>query len=116
MTGDKIGEFRGKTVEAAINAGLIALQISREDVEIEVIKQGSRGVLGIGAEDAVVRLTAKHAGRPEPAAPPASTPVGKPEAKPGPDIESMPAAGSKAEVEPYAKPYGEVAKGARSSA
>jgi spoIIIJ-associated protein len=50
-------EFRGKTVEAAIGAGLAALQVAREQVEVEVVKPGSRGVLGIGAEDAVVRLS-----------------------------------------------------------
>jgi spoIIIJ-associated protein len=49
-------EFRGKTVEAAVSAGLAALVVSRDQVEIEVVKAGSRGVLGIGAEDAVVRL------------------------------------------------------------
>jgi spoIIIJ-associated protein len=50
-------EFRGKTVEAAIGAGLTALGVGRDQVEVEVVKAGSRGVLGIGAEDAVVRLT-----------------------------------------------------------
>ena len=50
-------EFRGKTVEAAISAGLAAWQLSRDQVEVEVLKAGSRGVLGIGAEDAVVRLS-----------------------------------------------------------
>lgn len=50
-------EFRGKTLESAVSAGLAALQVSRDQVEIEVVKAGSRGVLGIGAEDAVVRLS-----------------------------------------------------------
>ena len=57
MAGDKSGEFRGKSVEAAISAGLAALQLTRENVDVEVIRPGSRGVLGLGAEDAVVRLT-----------------------------------------------------------
>ena len=57
MTGEISGEFRGKTVEAAVTAGLAALKLTREDVEVEVVRQGSRGVLGIGAEDAVVRLS-----------------------------------------------------------
>lgn len=65
MAGVRSGEFRGKTIEAAIGAGLAALMVSREDVEIEVIRPGSRGVLGIGAEDAVVRLTEQRAARPE---------------------------------------------------
>jgi spoIIIJ-associated protein len=50
-------EFRGKTIESAVTAGLATLRVSREQVEIEVVKAGSRGVLGIGAEDAVVRLS-----------------------------------------------------------
>lgn len=58
MTGEKSGEFRGKSVEAAVAAGLAALRLTREEVEVEVVRPGSRGVLGIGAEDAVVRLTA----------------------------------------------------------
>jgi spoIIIJ-associated protein len=58
MTGEKSGEFRGKSVEAAVAAGLSALRLTREEVEVEVVRPGSRGVLGIGAEDAVVRLTA----------------------------------------------------------
>jgi spoIIIJ-associated protein len=58
MTGEKSGEFRGKSVEAAVAVGLAALRLTREEVEVEVVRPGSRGVLGIGAEDAVVRLTA----------------------------------------------------------
>jgi spoIIIJ-associated protein len=67
MTGEKGGEFRGKTIEAAVNAGLTALQLSREEVEVEVVRPGSRGVLGIGAEDAIVRLTEIRPERPQPA-------------------------------------------------
>lgn len=95
MSGEKSGEFRGKTIEAAISAGLAALQLSRHEVEIEIMRPGSRGVLGIGAEDAVVRLTAarparpapepapaKAESRPEPAAPVQAAPAPKPAAKP----------------------------------
>ena len=66
MTGEKSGEFRGKSVEAAVAAGLSALRLNREDVEVEIVRPGSRGVLGIGAEDAVVRLTSVKRGAPEP--------------------------------------------------
>lgn len=70
MTVEKSGEFRGKTVEAAISAGLLALKVSREEVDVEIIRQGSRGVLGIGAEDAVVRVFTLRATpvEPQPAA------------------------------------------------
>ncbi|MCS7178662.1 MAG: RNA-binding cell elongation regulator Jag/EloR [Anaerolineae bacterium] len=49
--------FFGETVEAAIAAGLTALRLPREAVEIEVLDEGSRGILGIGARMARVRLT-----------------------------------------------------------
>ncbi len=96
MIGDKSGEFRGKTVEAAIAAGLAALRLAREDAEVEIIRPGSRGVLGIGAEDAVVRVSKvapvvvpPPAPRPvkavevqaEPSATPAPTPAPRPEPK-----------------------------------
>jgi spoIIIJ-associated protein len=50
-------QANGSTVEDAVEAGLAQLQIGRDQVEIEVVEEGSRGVLGIGARDAVVRLT-----------------------------------------------------------
>jgi spoIIIJ-associated protein len=50
-------EVRGRTIETAIEKGLQELGLIRSQVEIEVVYPGSRGVLGIGAEDAVVRLT-----------------------------------------------------------
>ena len=68
MTAEKSGEFRGKSVEAATNAGLAALRLSLEDVTVEIVRPGSRGVLGIGAEDAVVRVTAIGAVKAAPAA------------------------------------------------
>lgn len=56
----KSGEFHGKSLEAAIATGLDALGLSRDEVEVEVVHPGSRGVLGIGAEDARVRLIQKQ--------------------------------------------------------
>ena len=50
-------EVSGKTVEEAIERGLSELNLSREQAEIEVLSQGKSGVLGIGAEDAQVRIT-----------------------------------------------------------
>ena len=65
MTGVRSEEFRGKTVDAAISAGLAALGISRDQAVVEVVRPGSRGVLGIGAEDAIVRITVASRARPE---------------------------------------------------
>lgn len=53
-------EFEGKTVEDAIAAGLVSLGVSREQVEIEVIRKGSRGILGFGGESAQVRLVPRE--------------------------------------------------------
>jgi spoIIIJ-associated protein len=75
MTGEKSGEFRGKTVEAAIAAGLAALGKARAEVEVAIIKYGSRGVLGFGAEDAIIRMTVIPPARPEPKAPERPEPV-----------------------------------------
>ena len=50
-------EYRAKTVEEAVEVGLRQLGISRDEIEIEVVNEGSRGILGIGASDAHVRLT-----------------------------------------------------------
>lgn len=50
-------EVRGKTVEEAIANGLTQLGLHRDQVEVEILNHGSRGLLGIGAEDALVRLT-----------------------------------------------------------
>jgi spoIIIJ-associated protein len=83
MAAEKSGEFRGKSVEAAINSGLAALGLAREEAEIEVVRAGSRGLLGIGAEDAIVRISASGAGPVAPAQP-KSAPRPEPEPKPEP--------------------------------
>ena len=48
-------EASAKTVEEALEKALAELGVSREEAETEVINPGSRGLLGIGAENAVVR-------------------------------------------------------------
>jgi len=47
---------RAATVEAAITQGLARLGVSSDQVKIEVLDEGSRGLLGLGAREAVVRL------------------------------------------------------------
>jgi spoIIIJ-associated protein len=54
----------GKTVEDAIVSGLAMLGVRRDQVNIEILKEGSRGVLGFGAENAQVRLLVKAAPKP----------------------------------------------------
>lgn len=99
MTGEKSGEFRGKTVEAAISTGLASLRLSREEVEVEIVRPGSRGVLGIGAEDAVVRLTAARPARPE------SRPIPRPEPRHEPEPSAIqPAPVTRPESRPAPQP------------
>lgn len=50
-------EFTGKSVDEAVAEGLKALQLRADQVAIEVLNKGSRGIFGIGSEPAQVRLT-----------------------------------------------------------
>jgi spoIIIJ-associated protein len=50
-------ETSAKTVEEAIERGLQQLGLARDQVECVVVSKGKSGFLGMGAEDAVVRLT-----------------------------------------------------------
>ncbi|RIK39770.1 MAG: hypothetical protein DCC55_17100 [Chloroflexi bacterium] len=61
-------EFTGKSVDEAIAEGLQTLQLSEEQVEIEVISKGSRGLFGLGSEPAHVRLRPRRPAPPSPAA------------------------------------------------
>jgi len=72
----------GKTVEDAIVNGLAMLQVRRDQVDIEVITGGSRGVLGFGAENARVKLLVKLPPEPEPRP--------EPEPEPAPKLEPEP--------------------------
>jgi uncharacterized protein len=47
----------GKDVHDAINLGLDTLNVSKEEVNIEIIQQESKGFFGIGAKKAIVKLT-----------------------------------------------------------
>jgi len=50
-------EVRGRTVEEAVKLGLEELGLeSAEGAEIEVLQQPQRGFLGIGSQDALVRI------------------------------------------------------------
>lgn len=63
-------EKRGKSVEEAVRAALAELGARREDVDIDVLEEGSRGLFGLLAKEARVRVTVREAAvrEPEPAA------------------------------------------------
>lgn len=48
-----------KNVEAAIQLALDELDLLREQADIQVLEEGSNGFFGIGAKDAVVKVSAK---------------------------------------------------------
>ncbi len=50
----------GRTVDDAITEALIELGASTDEVEIEVISKGSKGLLGFGAKEAKVKVTLKE--------------------------------------------------------
>jgi spoIIIJ-associated protein len=50
-------EVSGRTVDQAIENALEELGVDRDQVETEVLAEGSRGILGLGAEEARVRVT-----------------------------------------------------------
>ena len=79
----KSAEGSGRTVEEAIRDALRVLGAKREDVDLMVLDEGSRGVLGLGSRLARVRLTLlsemeEEDGAPSPSgtAPPAATLIG----------------------------------------
>lgn len=53
-------ERTGKTVEEAVAEGLRELKAKREQVEIEVLEEPTRGILGLLSKPAKVRLTVKE--------------------------------------------------------
>ena len=67
----------GPDVDDAIISGLKKLGVSRDQVEVEIIDEGRRGLLGIGGREAVVHLKVVTPPEPEP------VPV-KPQADPRP--------------------------------
>lgn len=50
-------EMTGKTVEEAIGSALSQLNLTREQVEIQILAEGSKGLFGLGAKPAQVRVT-----------------------------------------------------------
>lgn len=47
----------GKTEDAAINAALAELGLDRDDVSVEILERSKPGFLGIGASNALVRIS-----------------------------------------------------------
>ncbi|MGH2381210.1 MAG: Jag N-terminal domain-containing protein, partial [Candidatus Limnocylindria bacterium] len=54
-------EFTGKNVEEAIRTAMKEFGADLSDLDIEILAQGSRGVLGVGAEEARILAAPKSA-------------------------------------------------------
>ncbi|MBE7088665.1 MAG: protein jag [Clostridiales bacterium] len=55
----KEGVYTAKTVEEAINTGLLALELTREQAEIEVLEEGKKGFFIFGGTPARVKISQK---------------------------------------------------------
>lgn len=55
----KLIEKSAKTVQDALKLALEELNLTEAEVEYEVIDEGSKGIFGIGAKDAVIRVSPK---------------------------------------------------------
>jgi spoIIIJ-associated protein len=53
------GEYQARSVDEAVQKALRELGLSRDEVDVEIIRPGSRGLLGLLGEEAVVRVTAR---------------------------------------------------------
>ncbi|MBR1571157.1 MAG: protein jag [Lachnospiraceae bacterium] len=52
-------EFSGKTVDEALTNALVALGTTSDQIEYEVVEEGSNGIFGIGSKDAVIKVAKK---------------------------------------------------------
>ncbi|MBE6031214.1 MAG: protein jag, partial [Clostridiales bacterium] len=69
----------GTSIDEAVELALADLKVSRDEVEVTVLEQPTKGFFGIGSKLAKVRVELK---KPEPAPEPAPAPVAKQERKP----------------------------------
>ncbi len=76
-------EFRGKTTDDAVARALEELGLRRDDVSVEIVERGKSGFLGLGAVEAVVRVTFDGPDdEPAPAAEEKPAPAPEPKAAP----------------------------------
>lgn len=57
---ERIVEKIAKTVDEAVSEALIELNLTKEEVEVEILEEPTKGLLGIGAKPALVRVIAKE--------------------------------------------------------
>ena len=52
-----MGVYKGKSVDEAIENGLLDLNLKKEDVHIHVIEKGQSGIFGFFEKEAEVEIT-----------------------------------------------------------
>lgn len=97
MSSDQMIEVQGPDVEAAIASGLEALGLDRDDVIVEIIDEGRKGILGLGSKEATVRLTPLAIRGPRPTEQERTKPVEAPAVKYPPAEEEAVAEAPKAD-------------------
>jgi len=60
----QVVETSGTDVEEAVDRALRQLGLTREQVDVDVVREGRKGFLGFGSEEAIVRVTAKPGATP----------------------------------------------------
>jgi spoIIIJ-associated protein len=104
---DRSIEISAPDVEEATRRGLAHLGLTRDQVEIEVVQQESRGLFGIGSREAIIRISplaqdiAPVAKEPAVAQPPATQPHPTPDSPPAAERKPEP---SVSPPQPAAKP------------
>ena len=90
----------GKDIEEAVSLALIDLKVSREEVEVTVLEEPTKGFLGLGAKLAKVRVEKikKEEPKPEAAAPEKAVPEKKTTEKKAPEKKSSEKKSSKAKA------------------
>ena len=53
-------DVQGSSIDEAIKQGLEELGLTKNEVDIEIIEPGSKGLFGIGSRDAHVRLKVRQ--------------------------------------------------------
>lgn len=77
-------EVIAPTIEEAISRGASELGVQADDLEVEILDEGSKGVLGVGSRQARVRLTLPDRKTADRAAGPAPAEVRAPNGEPQP--------------------------------
>jgi spoIIIJ-associated protein len=102
-------EFTGKNVEEAIRAAMAEFSADLGDLDIEILAQGSRGILGVGGEEARILAAPKSAVAAADTVRPDREPESQPtparargrvrEPEPEPEIETMTVADTEADAD-----------------